>query len=80
VKPSERLKEIEDNINTNYVHHESMSWLIARVKRLTEACEKYEKTFVTLEAQINLRPEMFKVWKDQMNFLLGDARKALEEE
>lgn len=44
-----------------------------------EALNKYRVTFETIEAQINLNPSMFKVWARQMEFLLEDAPKALEQ-
>lgn len=41
------------------------------------ALEKYGKAFQTIEAQMNIRPTFFGVWKKQMDFLLDDAPLAL---
>lgn len=58
---------------------EAIDNLVKKNIKLITACENYEKTFVTIEAQMTLRPDMFKVWKTQMEFLLGNARNALKD-
>lgn len=47
------------------------------IEGMREALVKYQNAFQTIEAQLNIRPELLGVWRRQMEFILGEAPKAL---
>lgn len=76
MKASERLKEIESHINgKEWFDNSDAQWLIARVKRLTEALEKLVKSEVIKSAQY-ITYSAFDLFSEA--YL--EARKALEAE
>jgi len=71
MKPSEKIKQID---NREYAYEKRCScgldvpWLIARVKKLTEALEKISKQTVDND------------WTETTRFCIRTARKALGDE
>lgn len=75
----ERLKKVE-GFNTCLAFMEENLEKHPRVAKLISALEKYESAFKTIEAQVKIRPDIFRDgWERQMKTILCDARQVLKE-